>query len=194
MNTRASSGILFDNNIQGNNITNNYEGITTYNYYFAPQYVYANIRITRNSITGNKNNGITLHQSSNDTILKNDKTKDSNGGVELIDCSNVLFMGNNVAENGVGINLHLGPNSTFSENNIANNRLGVAIDSSGSRFFHNNFMNNNIQVDASWSSNTWDDEYPSGGNYWSDYTGTDTHSGFYQTKQVTTGLEIPPKR
>jgi hypothetical protein len=37
-------------------------------------------------------------------------------------------------------------------------------------------MNNTNQVSTN-SVNTWDNGYPSGGNYWSDYNGTDLYSG-----------------
>jgi hypothetical protein len=41
--------------------------------------------------------------------------------------------------------------------------------SSGNRIFHNDFLNNTQQTEVVNSTNTWDDGYPSGGNYWSDY-------------------------
>jgi len=39
-------------------------------------------------------------------------------------------------------------------------------------FYHNNFIDNTQQVYFYYSgyANTWDDGYPSGGNYWSDYS------------------------
>jgi parallel beta-helix repeat protein len=37
---------------------------------------------------------------------------------------------------------------------------------------HNNFVNNNPSAKDK-CSNKWDNEYPSGGNYWDDYNGTD---------------------
>jgi parallel beta-helix repeat protein len=49
--------------------------------------------------------------------------------------------------------------------------------------YNNNFINNTNQVSvASDSSIVWDNGYPSGGNYWSDYTGTDSFSGPYQNR------------
>jgi uncharacterized protein (DUF2141 family) len=40
--------------------------------------------------------------------------------------------------------------------------------------------------------NTWDDGYPSGGNYWSDYSGTDVYSGPYQNVTGSDGIgDIP---
>ncbi|UCH30955.1 MAG: right-handed parallel beta-helix repeat-containing protein [Candidatus Bathyarchaeota archaeon] len=52
-------------------------------------------------------------------------------------------------------------------------------------FYHNNLVNNNQQVLISPEvshPNFWDNGYPSGGNYWSDYNGTDSSSGFYQNE------------
>jgi hypothetical protein len=34
----------------------------------------------------------------------------------------------------------------------------------------------------------WDDDYPSGGNYWNDYNGTDTSSGPYQNETRSDGI------
>jgi hypothetical protein len=55
-------------------------------------------------------------------------------------------------------------------------------------FYHNN-MNNSGQVYMSSSTNnTWDDGYPSGGNFWSDYNGTDQYSGPYQNMTGSDGI------
>jgi parallel beta-helix repeat protein len=79
-------------------------------------------------------------------------------GILLTDSNNVAFSGNSISSNnygGLGI-FH------------ANNTL----------VYHNNFLNNLHQTDKlngiGWS---WDNGYPSGGNYWSDYSGVDKCSG-----------------
>jgi len=47
-------------------------------------------------------------------------------------------------------------------------------------------------VQAFASSNVWDDGYPSGGNYWSNYNGTDSYSGVYQNQAGSDGIgDIP---
>ena len=57
--------------------------------------------------------------------------------------------------------------------------LGGIDETLNNTFFHNNFIDNPIQAaiqtdERSWdNANTWDDGYPSGGNYWSDYEGVD---------------------
>jgi len=37
-------------------------------------------------------------------------------------------------------------------------------------------------------NNVWDDGYPSGGNYWSDYTGVDYYSGPYRNETGSDGI------
>jgi len=48
-------------------------------------------------------------------------------------------------------------------------------DSSNNSIYHNNFVNNTNQTDTYNSVNVWDDGYPSGGNYWSNYNGIDSN-------------------
>jgi parallel beta-helix repeat protein len=71
-------------------------------------------------------------------------------------------------------------------NNIASNRCGINLsDCSDNRIFHNNFLENTEQAASNSSANVWDDGYPSGGNYWSDYDGTDAdHDGIGDTPYV----------
>ena len=67
-------------------------------------------------------------------------------------------------------------------------------------FHHNCFTDNVREVyDFSWENptlagciNTWDDDYPSGGNYWSDYNGTDLYSGPFQNETGSDGIGDTP--
>ena len=109
----------------------------------------------------------------NVTILKFKK------GVSLISSSNNSIVGNNITNNFCGVTIvSSSSNNSISGNNITNNITGIALltPSSNNKIFHNNFINNNIQV-LSDSADIWDDGYPSGGNYWSDYTGADLYNG-----------------
>jgi len=59
---------------------------------------------------------------------------------------------------------------------MTNNYYGIYLyQSFNNRFYHNNFIDNTYQVYSYASTNAWDDGYPSGGNYWSDYTGVDAN-------------------
>jgi parallel beta-helix repeat protein len=72
-------------------------------------------------------------------------------------------------------------------NTITSNYQGIQLDSVfNCTFFHNRFINNTIQAglfdEEGASINTWDSGYPSGGNSWSDYNGTDAnHDGIGDT-------------
>jgi nitrous oxidase accessory protein NosD len=63
--------------------------------------------------------------------------------------------------------------NNFTGNNIVSNPIGawLAPSCTNSTFYHNNFINNLVQVDTTNYGNytRWDNGYPSGGNYWSDY-------------------------
>jgi len=107
--------------------------------------------------------------------------------------------GNYVTDNGYGIWLSSSPDNVFSNNSFTFNRE-VAIEftsSSGNDIFHNNFINNTltqIYVEGllNNSANIWDDGYPSGGNYWSDYQGADSFSGPNQNETGSDGIGDTP--
>ncbi len=63
-------------------------------------------------------------------------------------------------------------NNTFYENDITDNWGGFFLGGcSNNIIYHNNFIGNAQHVvnETSDDVNFWDDGYPSGGNYWSDY-------------------------
>jgi hypothetical protein len=83
-------------------------------------------------------------------------------------------------------------NNSIVGNNITRNRDGVSVmsDSLNNSIYHNNFGNNTNQALAPLAF--WDDGYPSGGNYWSDYTGVDNHSGPHQNETGSDGIGDTP--
>ncbi len=64
-------------------------------------------------------------------------------------------------------------------NNVTLEAIGIHLSSStGNHLYHNNLVNNTIQAqDDQPGQNSWDNGYPSGGNFWSDYTSVDNCSG-----------------
>jgi parallel beta-helix repeat protein len=74
--------------------------------------------------------------------------------------------------------------NTVSQNNISMNDYGFYIESSTQNSIYGNNVLNNAQQAyvASGSLNSWDDGYPSGGNFWGDYVGSDAYSRDYQNE------------
>jgi hypothetical protein len=54
-------------------------------------------------------------------------------------------------------------------------------------------MGNTVQLATYYATNTWDNGYPSGGNYWSDYTGSDAKSGPNQDQSGSDGIGDTPR-
>jgi parallel beta-helix repeat protein len=122
--------------------------------------------------------GVQLWRTRNTTISGNNITNNSHG-IWLHESSNYNnISGNNITNNSeVGIRLIMGISSNYNSivgNYIINNNYGIETGVENS-IYHNNFINNTEQVHVFYSgyANVWDDDYPSGGNYWSDYTGVD---------------------
>jgi len=71
-------------------------------------------------------------------------------------------------------------NNIIRNNNIVSNSIGMLLYSApgdSNQIYHNNFVDNN-QSAFDELVDSWDNGYPSGGNYWSDYNGTDNnHDG-----------------
>jgi parallel beta-helix repeat protein len=110
-------------------------------------------------------------------------------------CSGNILSNCTISNNRWGI--AIGPASTINtviNNNIVSNQVGISLEyNNWNRIFHNNFINNSLQVHTIESQgNTWDNGYPSGGNYWSGYTGVDLFSGPYQNETGSDGIGDSP--
>jgi parallel beta-helix repeat protein len=150
----------------------------------------SSVDLTGNTIV-NGESGISIYHSDNNTLTGNNVTENRENGLQFQTSSNNTVFDNNIERNMIGISLtDSSSNNTVSANNITDNKYyGINLwNSSYNLFFHNNMINHvRWQVTGSYSSsNKWDDGYPSGGNYWSDYNGTDVHSG---PKQNLTGAD-----
>jgi len=133
--------------------------------------------IFRNDITNNTN-GIRLSGGSSNKVSGNIIAA-NHVGIGLVACSGNYITRNDVANNTVGIQLTKSVqggslDNYISENSIENNQYGISLlyyESYNNMFYHNNFVDNVDQILLGHNSsfNIWDNGYPSGGNYWSDY-------------------------
>jgi parallel beta-helix repeat protein len=165
-------------------------------------YSSSNNTISRNNITANNSEGIYLEGYSDYNRIAGNSINNSQYGIRLYYSSDNSIVGNNITNNEYGIRLTYSTYNNISENNVtANSRDGIYLYESSNNIisknsitanngdgiyfyascynntiYHNNLINNTNQVDISYTSgNVWDDGYPSGGNYWSDYTGVDAN-------------------
>jgi parallel beta-helix repeat protein len=202
-------GSSYNNSISGNNATeNSQDGIF---FYSASNFN----TISGNNATENSHYGICMIHSSDNTISGNNATANGYDGIYLDWSSNSNINGNNAANNLDGIMLSDASNSnTVSGNNATANFYGIALEFSSSNnkiaannmvhngyglqllnasyntIYHNSFTGNSVQtsIDSASLGNAWNDTYPSGGNYWSDYAGVDLYSGPYQNQTGSDGI------
>jgi parallel beta-helix repeat protein len=87
-----------------------------------------------------------------------------------------IISGNNIRNTGYGFYFYRASYNNISGNNVVDSANGVYFyQSPDNKFWHNNFKDNTQQIDSDGYANVWDDGYPSGGNYWSDYSGSDAN-------------------
>ena len=156
--------------------------------------------IYKNQITDNYC-GIGLFASSNNFISTNNIT-DNDRGIQFSNSSNFNSVSTNVIANSIdGIFLFNSIQNTIILNNITNNNVGIGLKESSYNMIRGNyFINNKRQVydvstedpSVTASTNTWDIGYPTGGNYWSDYTGVDVKSGENQNQTGSDELGDTP--
>lgn len=116
-------------------------------------------------------------------------------GIDLSRCCNVTVRNTEIKAFLIGILLERSSICSISGNNIANNRFGILLVlSSDNSIYHNNFNNNTEHVVFMTGGhyNSWNDSYPSGGNYWSDYSNADSHRGPYQNVSGSDGIVDVP--
>ncbi len=110
-------------------------------------------------------------------------------GIELIFCKNVMIKNCSLTENHYGIYLQKSSRNVLVSNMLGENIYGIYVDedSSGNRIYHNIFLNNTVQAHDD-GENYWNESYPVGGNYWSDYSGNDYKWGENQDLPFADGI------
>jgi parallel beta-helix repeat protein len=140
-----------------------------------------NMTINANGHTiqgGSNGNGIDLAGTNNVTV-KNANIEDFSVGIFAPSSSYDNIVGNSIQQNSAfGIWFDGSSNNNIVGNTIQQNAAyGIWLSSSSNNnIYHNNFANNAQQAYSTYDSyNVWNDSYPLGGNYWNDYTGTDSN-------------------
>jgi len=133
----------------------------------------------------NNSYGILFHESNENKIINCTISKNQCGLFIAGSTKNTVFNCLVMDNNECGIRIWRGrriysysKDNTISDCTNSNNYIGIDISMSAydNYIYHNNFINNTYQANDS-GKNKWDDGYPSGGNYWSDYIGIDLYYG-----------------
>ena len=169
----SSNNSLTGNTANSNNKIGIFLGESSYN------------NLTNNNASLTDQSGIYLYYSSYNNLISNtaNSNGEGDGGIVLDSSSNNNLTGNTASNNGYGIGL-VGSIYNNLTGNAANSNInfGFYLEGSTNNNIYNNYLNNN--------NNAWDDginiwnisktsginivDGPNlGGNYWSDYEGTD---------------------
>lgn len=196
----TASNSLIEDSVLSNNIQDGF---------YVHQFGYSTIRNCE--VFGNGRHGLNL-ASTTDILATNNKVHDNVGiGIYLAPTEYSIVEKNNVYSNDIGIKSLWLTNDIIRENIIHENNVGIAQSSfrhnthtdihTGNIIYHNDLIDNVVHqaIDGfgagdnmvPWN-NKWDDGYPSGGNYWSDYTGADNNNGPDQDITGSDGIGDTP--
>jgi parallel beta-helix repeat protein len=165
--------------------------VTGDNTYGIMLYSSSGVSIVDNTITANTRGcGVRLYSSPSNNVARNTVTRNLNGidlGISSND--NSVFGNTIMANHDYGIRLDYSSNdNSVVGNNMTNNGGSVYIHSSSSNIFYHNNLAGNINISSTELTNVWDNGYPYGGNYWSNYKGTDLHWGTLQNETGSDGI------
>ncbi len=149
----------------------------------------SDVTVVDNNASGNAGGGIIVENTADVLVGFNTAVGNPFGGVHFLAVTNAAITGNELSSTDEeGIYVAFSDGVTITGNTVASNALyGIYVQSSSAlSVYHNNLIGNAVQAfDDAGVANNWDNGYPGGGNYWSDYGGADNCSGPLQN--VCTG-------
>ena len=138
-------------------------------------YSSSNNTLTGNTVNLNGYAGIYLNSSSNNTLTGNTANSNNYYGIQISGSNTNTLTGNTANLNiNYGIQLSNSNTNILTGNTVSINlNRGINLhSSSNNQIYNNNFINNVTQAFVSGGSgNTFNQALPTGGNYWSNFTG-----------------------
>ncbi|MCK4455900.1 MAG: right-handed parallel beta-helix repeat-containing protein, partial [Thermoplasmata archaeon] len=192
LSSNSVSGIMLDSSehitLSQNTAYDNTYGISIF---YGIPYLGRN-NITSNTISLNWRGILFSHSSEN--FADNNTISENGRGFDLFWSDGNVLSNNSIrfnSEHGVSVIASNGNRAV--RNLIYSSGLGVSVRfSTGNTIYHNDFVDNPQSAYDDSVENQWDDGYPSGGNYWSDYTGVDLSSGPNQDQPGSDGIGDTP--
>lgn len=162
--------------------------------------VCSNITVEDNTVSQSTLWGIGVSSTTDSNIVGNKVTLSADVGIEISQSDRLVISANEVSSNrNAGIFSEYSGYVTVSGNFIGANGRGVLLNSvqrgfSNGHFlvYGNTFLANTQQAIDADVSGPWDNGYPTGGNYWSDYSGVDLNSGPLQDQPGSDGIGDTP--
>ena len=149
-------------------------------------YLYQSHNNTIDNTTSDSSiHAISLEESSDNVIEYSILTNGQYGFYPRFSSDRNQFLNNELDNFTYAVRLRDASNGLVLDNTISNSDYGFYSSfSTGNQIYHNNIIGNDIQAFDS-GSNTWDNGYPSGGNFWSEWTEPDDFND--TTTPQTTG-------
>jgi len=137
--------------------------------------------VSNNIIDTSGLDGVWVDNSRYNTIQNNLITKNSDDGIVVKDSTDNTILENTISFNDNGTSIFYPSDDNDIIKNIfrSNNEDGIYVNATNNDIYHNSFIHNNENAQDK-GGNNWDNGYPSGGNYWTDYTGNDAYHGINQ--------------
>ncbi|MCK4444488.1 MAG: right-handed parallel beta-helix repeat-containing protein, partial [Thermoplasmata archaeon] len=138
--------------------------------------------------------GVFLDDYSSHNKIENLTASDRKAGIQLFLSNNNTITDSIFTESEIGIKIEKSHGNTIVNTTISQNSVyGIALGLSNDNLIHNNrIVDNENQAVDDGERNQWDNGYPSGGNYWSDYGGNDEKSGPGQDQPGSDGIADSP--
>jgi parallel beta-helix repeat protein len=145
------------------------------------------------NLFSNNGNGIMNASYLPPNVIYNNSFSYNHTGISLL-CYYDSIIGNTITNNSsYGISIDNAYENTIIENVIQNNPCGIrAIFTENNSIYHNYIYDDVFELNIDLPTNDWDDGYPSGGNYWSDYIGDDVFQGEGQNIPGADGIGDTP--
>jgi parallel beta-helix repeat protein len=149
--------------------------------------------ISANSVTSSKE-GIELGSIYPNNTVSHNEISGCEIAIDIPGSDDNTILWNRIEGGLYGIKVGVGDRNQIVGNEVSRTgSFGIQIrGSTGNLVHHNTLIDNAIQAMDDQTSNSWDNGYPSGGNYWSDYLGNDSFQGPNQIIPGSDGIGDTP--